>query len=338
MWTEEKLDDLLTTPQSGLVQDISRIEGDIMILGAGGKMGPSLAILARRAAQAAGIEKKIIAVSRFSDPLALALLQEHDVTTISADLTDPAALAALPDATNIIFMAGKKFGTSGNEGETWHMNAALPALVIQRFPQARYVVFSSGNIFPPVSTGSGGAADDARPAPVGEYAMSVLARERLFSHAAYAFGAKVLIYRLNYAVDLRYGVIYDIADKILRQEPISLTTPSFNCVWQGYANEVAIRSLLLAGSPAVNLNITGPETASVRQTALQLGHHLGIEPIFVDQEADVAYLNNAGLCFEHYGYPDVTLNTLIRWQAEWLQAGGRILGKPTHFEEREGDF
>ncbi len=338
MWTETKLDDLLTTPGAELIQDLARIEGDIMILGAGGKMGPSLAILAKRAAQAAGITKKIIAVSRFSDPLSLALLEKHDVATISADLTDPAALAALPDVANIIFMAGKKFGTSGNEDETWYMNAGLPTLVIQRFPTARYVVFSSGNIFPPVSTGSGGADDLARPAPVGEYAMSVLARERLFAHAANTMGAKVLIYRLNYAVDLRYGVIYDLADRMLRQEAISLKTPSFNCVWQGYANEVAIRSLLLAGSPAVSLNVTGPETASVKQTALQLGRYLNIEPIFTDEEAPLAYLNNAGLCFSHFGYPDVSLNTLIRWQAEWLKAGGRILGKPTHFEEREGDF
>jgi len=338
MWSEEQLDQLLSEPSPALVEDMRRIDGDIMLLGAGGKMGPTQAILARRAVEAAGLNKRIIAVSRYSDPDVLNLLNSHRVETIAADLADAEALAGLPDVPNIIFMAGKKFGTNGNESETWFMNASLPTLIARRFRQARFVVFSTGNIFPLVSTSSGGCTDDVSPSPIGEYGMSALARERIFEYAAQEYGCKVLIYRLNYAVDLRYGVLHDLAVKIMRQEPISVQTSCFNCVWQGYANEIAIRSLLLADSPARHLNVTGPETLSVRQAALLLGQYLGCEPIFEGEESHIAFLSNAGHCFESFGYPSVSINTLIRWQAEWLLDGGRTLGKPTHFEERKGEF
>ena len=338
IWNEEKLADLLTRPSPDLLADLKRIPGDIMILGAGGKMGPTMAVLASRAVAAAGLDKRIIAVSRFSDTQAVQTLQDHQVETISMDLGDQAALDRLPDAANIIYLAGRKFGTQGQESQTWHMNASIPALVTRRFRASRMVVFSTGNVFPLSPPSGGGCLDDSLLAPVGEYAMSTLARERIFEYAASQYGSAILIYRLNYAVDLHYGVLHDLAVKILRDEPISVRMPCFNCVWQGYANEVAIRSLLLADSPAAHLNVTGPETVSVRQAAIQLGHHLGHVPVFEGAEADVALLSNAGRCFELFGYPSVSLNTLIRWQAEWLLAGGRTWNKPTHFDEQRGNF
>ncbi|MEA4887881.1 MAG: NAD-dependent epimerase/dehydratase family protein [Clostridiaceae bacterium] len=338
MWTEEKLDQILTTPSQALIDDMRSMTGDIMILGAGGKMGPTLALLAKRAVKAAGVDKKVIAVSRFTDPVAVKLLQDNSIDTISLDLMAEGALDQLPDTANIIYMAGRKFGTGGNECETWSMNASLPTLVSRRFKKANIVVFSTGNIYPMMPVYSGGATEDIRPAPIGEYGMSSLARERVFEFGARKYGSRVLIFRLNYAVDLRYGVLYDLADKIMRGEPIPLGTTCFNCIWQGYANEIAIRSLKLAGTPAAFLNVTGPETVAVRYAAEQLGKYLGKAPQFEGEASDKAFLSNASHCFEQFGYPDVSLNTLIQWQAEWLLDGGRTLNKPTHFEERKGNF
>lgn len=338
MWTEKQLDNLLTTPSQTLIDAMRDLAGDILILGAGGKMGPSLAILAARAKRASQTAGRIIAVSRFSDPAAAQPLRAGGVETIPADLLDEEALAGLPDAPNIIYMAGRKFGTTGAEAETWALNAALPAFVSRRFKGARFVVFSTGNVYPPVRLADGGCPEETPPGPVGEYAMSALARERIFEQASRNSNSKVLIYRLNYAVDLRYGVLHDLAVKILQGQPISLKTPVFNCVWQGYANEVALRSLLLAESPAVRLNVTGPETVAVAWAAAQLGRHLNKQPVLTDEPADLAYLSNAGRCLQRFGYPSVSLNTLIRWQAEWLMSGGRSLGKPTHFEEQGGQY
>ncbi|MBR6789876.1 MAG: NAD(P)-dependent oxidoreductase [Oscillospiraceae bacterium] len=337
-WTEQALDKLLTTPSPALVEDMKKLEGDIMILGAGGKMGPTLAVLAKNAVTAAGVDKKVIAVSRFSDPFAVKLLHENGVETISADLLAEGALDALPDVPNIIYMAGRKFGTGADASATWVMNTSLPTLVARRFKGANFVVFSTGNVYPMAEPASGGCSEDVPVSPVGEYAMSCLGRERVFEQAAREFGSKVLIYRLNYAVDLRYGVLYDLAAKILVGEPIDLATPAFNCIWQGYANEAAVRSLLHGESPAAYLNVTGPETVSVRWAAEQLGRALGKEPVFTGERGEKALLNNAAKCMEWYGYPSVSLHQLIRWQAEWLLDGGRTLNKPTHFEERSGKF
>ena len=338
MWTEEKLNDLLSAPSDALVQDMAKLQGDLMILGAGGKMGPTLCVLAKRAVEKSGVSRRVIAVSRFSDPIAVQLLHDNGVETISCDLTDRDQLAALPNVENIIFMAGVKFGTTGNESYTWHMNAAVPAFVADRFRGARIVVFSSGNVYPIVPIASGGCRECDPVGPIGEYTQSVLARERVFEHAAKQYGTKVLIYRLNFAVDLRYGVLYDMAQRILAGEPIALDTPVLNCIWQGSANEMALRSLLHAQSPANIMNITGPEIVSVRAAARQLGEYLGKEPIFSGHEGTDAYLNNAERAMEAFGYPAVPIHTLIRWQAEWIMDGGRGLNKPTHFEERKGSY
>lgn len=338
MWTEEKLDMLLTNPSDALVEDIAKIKGDIMVLGAGGKMGPTLCILAKNAIEKAGINKRVIAVSRFTDKIATELLHSHDVETISCDLLDIDKLRELPEAENFIYMAGRKFGTDGQEWQTWAMNSTLPAFVAEKFKNSNIVVFSSGNLYPIVPLSSGGCTEKDKPGPVGEYAMSCLARERAFEYAANHYGTKIFIYRLNFAVDLRYGVLYDMADKILRGRPISVTTPVLNCIWQGSANEIAIRGLLHADSPAKIMNVTGPETLSIEKCAKMLGEYLGKEPIFEGTPGNDAYLNDASEAMEVFGYPLVSAKTLIRWQAQWLLDGGRGLGKPTHFEERKGSY
>lgn len=338
MWTEEKLNELLTTPSDKLVADIAKIKGDIMILGAGGKMGPTLCILAKNAIKKAGIEKRVIAVSRFSDQIALDLLHSNGVETISCDLLDHDSLESLPEVENIIYMAGRKFGTDGQEYLTWAMNATLPAFVAYKFRKSNIVVFSSGNIYPIVPLSSGGCTEEDKVAPVGEYAMSCLARERAFEYAANQYGTKIFIYRLNFAVDLRYGVLFDCAKKIMDGTPISLSTPCFNFIWQGSANEIAIRGLLHAGVPAVKMNVTGPETVSIKAASIKLGKLLGKEPIFEGSDQGNAYLNNASRAMELFGYPEVSADTLIRWQAEYILDGGRTIDKPTHFEERKGSY
>ena len=338
MWTEEKLNEMLATPSQKLIEDIKKIKGDIMVLGAGGKMGPTLCILAKNAIKAAGIEKRVIAVSRFSDPYALDLLHSNGVETISADLLDRESLEALPEVENIIYMAGRKFGTDGQEYLTWAMNSTLPAFVAYKFRKSNIVVFSSGNIYPIGPISSGGCTEDDKVQPIGEYAMSTLARERAFEYAARQYGTKVFIYRLNFAVDLRYGVIFDCAKKILDGTPISLSTPCFNFIWQGTANEIAIRGLLHCESPMKIMNVTGPEIVSIKRTAEKLGKYLGKAPVFEGEEGTNGYLNNASRCVELFGYPDVSPETLIRWQAEYILDGCRTIDKPTHFEERKGSY
>ena len=338
MWTEEKLDQLLSEPSDALVEDIKKIKGDIMVLGAGGKMGPTLCVLAKNAIEKAGIEKRVIAVSRFTDPFATELLHKQGVETISCDLLNHEQLNALPEVENVIYMAGRKFGTDGSEWQTWAMNATLPAFVAEKFQKSNIVVFSSGNIYPIVPLSSGGCTEKDKVGPIGEYAMSCLARERAFEYAANHYGTKVFMYRLNFAVDLRYGVLYDMAEKIMSGTPIDISTPVLNCIWQGSANEIAIRGLLHAEAPAKIMNVTGPETVSIQKAAKMLGEYLDKEPIFVNEPGTDAYINDASLAMETFGYPAVSIKTLIRWQAEWILDGGRSLGKPTHFEERKGSY
>lgn len=338
MWTEERLNELLTTPSDALVEDMKKIKGDIMILGAGGKMGPTLCVLAKNAIKQAGISKRVIAVSRGSDKIATKLMLDNGIEVIAMDLLDKEKLYALPDVENVIYMAGKKFGTDGNEWQTWAMNATLPAFVADKFKHSNIVVFSSGNIYPIVKLSSGGCRECDPIGPIGEYTMSCLARERAFEYAANTFGTKVFIYRLNFAVDLRYGVLYDLANKILKGEPIGLSTPCFNFIWQGSANEIALRGLLHADSPVKVMNVTGPETVSIRKAAEELGTYLGKTPIFEGEPQNDAYLNDASQAMELFGYPSVSAKTLIRWQAEYIKDGGRTLDKPTHFEERKGSY
>lgn len=338
MFTESMLDEILSRPGQALVEDMKKLDGDIMIVGAGGKVGPTLAIMAKRAVREAGIDKKVIAVSRFSDPFVVKALTEYGVQMIKCDLSKPSEIALLPRVKNIVYMLGRKFGTSGNAHETWMTNVCIPAYVTEHFKNADYVVFSTGNVYPFTDVSLGGSLETDEPNPVGEYAMSCLGRERVFENAAKKYGAKVLMYRLNYAIDLRYGVLCDMASAILAEKPISLRSPAFNCVWQGYANEVALRALMHASSDVEYLNVTGPETVSVLRAAEKLGKLLGKTPVFEGESTNAALLSNAGKCMRLFGYPSASVDQMIVWQAEWLRSGGRLLNKPTHFEERKGNF
>jgi len=338
MWSEQKLDEMLTRPSAALVADMKKLDGDIMILGAGGKMGPTLAVLAQNAIAQAGTNARVIAVSRFSDPIAVKLLHDAGVETISADLMNAGQVAALPDVENIIYMAGRKFGTNGQEHMTWAMNACVPTIVASRFVKSRIVVFSSGNVYPMVPAYTGGCTEETRPMPNGEYGMSCLARERIFEHFAKEQGARVAIYRLNFAVDLRYGVLYDICSYIMNDLPVPLDMGCFHCIWQGDANEIAIRSLLHANGDVYTLNVTGPQTVPIKETAIKLAKLLGKEITFSGEPKETAFLSNAGKMFAAFGYPTISVDTLIEWQAEWILSGGRALNKPTHFEERGGTY
>jgi nucleoside-diphosphate-sugar epimerase len=335
--TERELDALLASPSAKLTDDMRKLDGDLMILGAGGKMGPTLALLAQNALRDAGNQSRVIAVSRFTDPYSIELLRSEGVQTISANLLNPGTLDSLPDVPNIIYMAGRKFGTGEDSPATWEMNAALPTLCVRRFPKARWVVFSSGNVYAQSRLNSGGSTEEDAPLPNGEYGMSVLARERIFERAAQS-GTQVLLYRLNYAGDLRYGVLCDIARKVMAGEPVSLAMSVFNCVWQGWANEVALRSLLHAGSPAVKLNVTGPETVSVEWAAKFFGRSFGKAPKFEGVPGDKALFSDSAECVARFGYPGIGLLEMMRMQAEWLTSGGRLLDKLTHFEEKKGNY
>lgn len=342
MFTDEAaLEERLATPSPALVADLGRLEGDLLVLGAGGKMGPSLCRLARRALDAAGrADVTVYAVSRWSDKAAAEELEAAGVRTVAFDLMDPAAdLAGLPDAGNVVFMVGAKFGSAGAPSHAWAVNAAMPDRVARRWAGARIAAFSTGNVYPLVPVSSGGCTETDPVGPVGEYAMSCLGRERIFAHAALTRGTKVANIRLNYAVDLRYGVLADIAYRVQAGEPVDVTTGHANVVWQGYANEVALRSLLHAtDGEAFTLNLTGPETASVRRIAQWFGDEFDKAPVLAGQEAPTALLSDASRCHALFGYPDVALRTLVEWQADWLRRGLPLSGKPTKFQVRDGRF
>jgi len=336
--SEDELEDRLSIPSAEDVACFRDLEGDLLIIGVAGKMGPSLARRAARAARAAGVPRRIIGVSRFSTPSAERLLQQAGVETLRADLLDAGAVASLPDARNVIFMAGRKFGSTGAESLTWAMNAYLPALVAERFRHSRIVAFSSGNVYPLVPMESGGATEDTPPAPVGEYAQSVLARERIFEHFSRCHETPVVLLRLNYAIDLRYGVLLDIGSKVFEERSVDVTMGAVNVIWQGDANSVALRSLTHGISPPLVLNLTGPETLSIRSVAHRFGEIIGKAPRLEGREAPTALLNNAGLCRRLFGAPTVTVEEMIEWTAQWIMSEGATLNKPTHFESRDGKF
>jgi nucleoside-diphosphate-sugar epimerase len=336
--TETELDDVLSAPSEADRAAMRDMEGGLLILGAGGKMGPSLARRARRAADAAGISKSIVAVSRFSDRAAEKQLQDAGIETISADLLDFDELARLPDAENVIFMAGRKFGSAGAACLTWASNAYLPARVAERYRYARIVAFSSGNVYPFVPVTSGGATEETEPDPIGEYAQSVLARERMFEFFSARYGTRMCLLRLNYAVELRYGVLRDIGVRVFEGRPVSVSMGHLNAIWQGDANSICLRSFALCESPPAVLNLTGPETLSVRDIARRFGQLFDRKPVFEGPEAGTALLNNAARCHRLFGAPWVSMETAIEWTAEWIRMGGAAWDKPTHFETRDGRF
>jgi nucleoside-diphosphate-sugar epimerase len=337
--TEEQLEDVLSTPFPQDIEAMKALEGDIMLLGAGGKMGPSLARLAKRSSDAAGVSRKIIAVARFSDPELVSQFEQMGITPLRADLLQQSDLDGLPDVPNIVYMAAKKFGTSsGAAAETWAMNAYLPGRVAERFPSSRIVAFSTGNVYPLTPLSSGGPQEETPLAPVGEYGTSAMARERIFTYFSQRNQTPVTLLRLNYAIDLRYGVLLDIAMTLLEGKPVDVSMPAVNIIWQRDANSVCLRSFANCSTPPFALNLTGPETLSVRWLATQLAERLGVEAKFTGEEQPNALLNNAALCQQLYGYPTAGPQQLMDWVAHWLRKGGKTWSKATKFQVRDGKF
>ena len=336
--TEAQLESYLSEPTDEVIAALAALEGDVLILGVGGKMGPTLAKQAKRAIDCAGIAKNVIGVSRFSTPGGQEDLQESGVETIAADLLSEGSLQNLPNTENVILMAGRKFGSTDNESLTWAMNGYMPGRVAEKFRNSRLVVFSTGNVYPLTPISHGGATENSRVAPIGEYAQSCLSRERICAYFSSQFGTPMAILRLNYAIDLRYGILLDIAEKVYAEEPISLEMGNVNVIWQGDANAVALRAFAHCQSPPLILNVTGPETLSVRYLASCFGRLFNKSPRFEGEEAETALLSNASRCHQLFGYPRVSLGQMIEWIAEWVRIGGTTLHKPTHFEVRDGKF
>ncbi len=336
--TEAQLESYLSEPTDEVIAALAALEGDVLILGVGGKMGPTLAKQAKRAIDCAGIAKSVIGVSRFSTRGVQENLQAAGIETIAADLLSEKSLQDLPDTQNVILMAGRKFGSTGNESLTWAMNGYMPGRVAEKFRNSRLAVFSTGNVYPLTPISHGGATENSRVAPIGEYAQSCLSRERICTYFSSEFGTPMAILRLNYAIDLRYGILLDIAEKVYAEESISLEMGNVNVIWQGDANAVALRAFAHCQSPPLILNVTGPETVSVRYLASCFGIRFNKSPRFEGEEAETALLSNASRCHQLFGYPRVSLGEMIEWIAEWVRIGGTTLHKPTHFEVRDGKF
>lgn len=333
-----ELEARLADPSPELVDDLRRLDGDLIILGAGGKLGPSLVRLALRGIAKAGTPAKVYAVSRFSQPGLAEQLTGEGAVVVNADVADDEALAGLPDAANVVFLVGAKFGTVGQESQTWATNAYLPGRVARRYRSSRIAALSTGNVYPLTAVASGGATEETPVEPVGEYAMSCLGRERVFTHFSGEYGTPLALIRLNYAVEMRYGVLIDLATAVKAGREIDLSTGNANVVWQGYANEVTLRSLLHASTPPFVLNLTGPEIVSIRQVASRLGELLGREPRFAGTESPTSLLSNAAKCHGLFGYPSTPLAMLIEQTAAWVDADLPLLGKPTQFQRRDGRF
>ena len=334
----EELEERLAAPSPRDVAAIRRIQGDLIILGAGGKMGPSLARRIKRARQQAGAAARVFAASRFSSGDAVQALNQDGIETIACDLLERDEVAKLPACPNVLFLSGRKFGSTDRPDLTWAANTIVPAHVAFHYRASRIVAFSTGNVYSLVKPESGGSVESDTLAPVGEYAQSCLGRERIFEYHSRQYDTQCLLFRLNYAVDLRYGVLVDVARKVYAGEPIDLTISAFNAIWQGDANSYALRCLEYCTSPARAMNITGPETISVRWAAEYFGREFQRDPVFCGEESGHALLSNASLSHSLLGYPEVSLDELMHWVAYWVARGGESLGKPTKFEVADGKF
>lgn len=336
--SEHELDEFLSRPSPALVERAAELSGGVLVLGIGGKMGHTLGRMAKRALTEAGIQAPVVGVSRFSDPEVERALQQDGIETVRCDLTDRHAVDRLPDLPNVVFMAGRKFGSTGGEALTWAINAYVPGVVADRFRTSRILVFSTGNVYPFVPADSRGATEEERPAPIGEYAQSCLGRERVFQHFSETRHVATTIARLNYAVELRYGVLVDIAEAIWRGRPVDVSMSHVNVIWQGDVCDMMLRAIPLASSPAEIVNVSGPEAVSVRYAAERLSERLKRPLHFVGLESKTALLANCQKAVQLLGRPAVDVDRMLDWIAEWVQNGGRTLGKPTHFAEREGRF
>jgi len=335
---EEQLEELLSRPSSEVVKLFSRINGDIVFLGVSGKIGPSLARMAKRACDESGVKKRIVGVALFESKEQRNSIESFGIETIHGNLLDTGFQESLPALENVFFLAGMKFGSLDNLSLTWAVNTYLPAMVAEHFKNSRIVAFSTGCVYPLVPVSSVGSVESDMPEPVGEYAQSCLGRERMFEYGSNQYRTKVSLIRLNYSVELRYGVLVDIALKVKNGLPVDLSMGYFNAIWQGDMNDFVLRSIEQCASPAKVFNVTGPDILSVREVAAEFGKLFGVKPKFVNKEAKTALLSNSSLAYSIFGSPKVSINQAISWTAEWIKEEKRLLGKPTHFEVRDGKY
>jgi nucleoside-diphosphate-sugar epimerase len=333
-----ELEELLSEPTQGAIRALSDLEGDIIVLGAGGKMGPRLARMAKRASKTSGKSRRIIAVSRFSSPKLEQQLQSWGVETLRCDLLDRESLSRLPDATNVVYMAGMKFGSTEQESLTWATNSFLPGLVCERYFKGRIVVFSTGNVYGLSPVSRGGSREQDTLEPAGEYAMSCLGRERICEHFSRKNQTRMSIIRLNYACELRYGVLLDVAQRVYAGQAVPLSMGYLNAIWQGDASAMSLQALACAASPPFIVNVTGPELLSVRRVAQEFAEHWHKPSRFEGTESEDALLSNAQKAYQSFGQPRITAAQITAWIADWLERGGETWAKPTHFEERTGRF
>ena len=331
---ERGLEGILSEPSDSTKEILSGLKGDIVVLGAGGKMGPTLSMMLKKASS----DKKIYAVSRYGDETVRSRIEDAGVTTIQIDLLNESLYSQLPDVKNVFYLAGMKFGSTGNQPLTWMMNSFLPGLIAKHYKNSHIVVFSTGNVYPLVEINSGGASEDTAPEPIGEYAQSCLGRERIFEYFSHLNNTPMTIVRLNYANEPRYGIIVDLTRRIINYEPIDLTMGAVNLIWQRDANDYIIRSISLAKSPPAILNVTGPDILFVRKLAEQIGKELKIKPKFVSQKAKTALLSNASLCINKFGYPQTELSEMVSLIVKWVASGKTVLNKPTKYNIRNGKF
>jgi len=335
---EEELEDALSKPSRELITQFADLEGDIIFLGVAGKMGVSMARMTRKAFDISAKKNKIYGVARFSSQDQQQFLEASGIKTIKGNLIDQDFLNSLPDVENVYFLAGQKFGTEGNESFTWAMNSYLPGLVAERFKNSSIVAFSTGCVYPLVPVTSSGSKESDLAEPIGEYAQSCLGRERLFEYGSNTHGTKSILIRLNYAVEMRYGVLVDIASKVKNDIPIDLTMGHANVIWQAEANDMILRSLKYCSSPAAILNISGPEIFTIREVAENFAGLMGKSVRFNGVESETALLGNGQKSYDLLGKPVVRLDQIIKWTADWMMHEGRLLGKPTHFEARDGKY
>lgn len=336
--SEQELLEVMTRPNSLLIDSIDQLSGDILLLGAGGKMGYSLAMMIKRAVEKTEKNISIKAVSRFSDSTVVELFLSSGIEIIKCDLTDESQLSLLPKDENIIYMVGQKFGSSENQSLTWGVNTYLIGRVSEIFKDSKIVLFSTGNVYPFSDIDSKGPDEKSETGPIGEYAQSALGRERVFEYMCQKNGTNGIIFRLNYAIDLRYGVLYDLAEKVFNEKNIPLNMGYFNCIWQGDANMIAALSLNEVSSPPNKINVTGMDVHSVRKTAEWFGNYFNKKISFSGKEEKSALLSNAQLSYNKFLFERVSFEQMLEWTAHWVMAGNPSLNKPTHFEERAGNF
>ncbi len=331
---ESGLENILSEPTDSTRNVLADLSGDVVVLGAGGKMGPTLAMMLEKASTG----RRIYAVSRFSDRAVRDRIERAGIATIEADLLVESSYSELPKVENVFFLAGMKFGSTGNQPLTWAMNSYVPALAARHYKDSRIVAFSTGNVYPLVDINSGGATEDTDPGPIGEYAQSCLGRERMFEYFSQLHGTPVTIARLNYANEPRYGIIVDLATKILNGEPIDLSMGAVNLIWQRDANDYIIRAITLAKSPPAILNVAGPDIVAVRRLAEQIAGILDKEPEFVCRETETALLSDASYCLSEFGLPSTTLEQMVSMIVKWVASGKKTLNKPTKYDIRDGKF